>query len=189
MSRTMFLELRNLNADDDERYSAYKALSCPEWRPLPGFDGLYEVSSEGEVRSVDREVTKSNGVTARHRGVVLRAYENPHGRLLVYPRRNGRRTSVYVHHAVAEAFHGPRPEGMKVLHDNGQSVDNRAVNLYYGTSSQNTHDSVRHGTHHFARRTHCSNGHEFTPENTRARSDGGRRCLTCEREKERARVR
>lgn len=39
---------------------------------------------------------------------------------------------------------------------------------------------VRHGNHHQARKTHCKHGHEFTPENTRRRSNR-RWCLTCER--------
>src|SRR5690606_32157657 len=82
-------------------------------------------------------------------------------------------------HLVAAAFLGPRPEGSEVCHINGDPADNRVENLRYGSRSENVLDQVRHGVHNNARKTHCKNGHAFTPENTMRRSEGGRRCRTC----------
>lgn len=93
-----------------------------------------------------------------------------------------------VHQLVAEAFLGPRPEGMEVCHNNGDHHDNRLDNIRYDTHSNNQRDQAKHGTNPLARRTHCNKGHEFTPENTRIRTgkgECGRRCRTCERERER----
>lgn len=58
----------------------------------------------------------------------------------------GKQKRAHIHHLVCEAFHGPRPEGLLALHRNGDKLDNRAENLYWGTSRQNMEDSIRHGT-------------------------------------------
>ncbi len=77
---------------------------------------------------------------------------------------------------------GPVPDGFWVLHrcNNGQCVN--PVHLYLGDNSRNVLDQVEAGTHNNARKTHCKNGHEFTPENTRRVSTRPTRriCRTCE---------
>lgn len=62
-----------------------------------------------------------------------------------------------VHVAVCETFHGPRPTPAHVVrHLNGDSLDNRASNLAWGTHSENIADMMRHGTCRPARgETHC----------------------------------
>lgn len=74
-------------------------------------------------------------------------------------------------------------EGKVVRH----TCDNPPCFLYehlvLGTVADNNSDRVARGRHHNAVKTHCKNGHEFTPENTYRRSDnGGRRCKACARE-------
>lgn len=51
----------------------------------------------------------------------------------------------YTHCLVAEAFLGPRPPGNDVRHKNDNGLDNRAVNLEYGSRSQNMLDVWRTG--------------------------------------------
>ncbi|MFV0400614.1 MAG: HNH endonuclease signature motif containing protein [Oscillospiraceae bacterium] len=51
-----------------------------------------------------------------------------------------------VHKLVLEAFVGVRPEGMVCRHLNGNSLDNRLLNLCWGTPQENVRDSIRHGT-------------------------------------------
>jgi hypothetical protein len=51
-----------------------------------------------------------------------------------------------LHRLIAEAFHGPCPEGQECRHLNGDRADNRPSNLCWGTRSENMRDRVRHGT-------------------------------------------
>jgi hypothetical protein len=141
-----------------------------EWRPIPGFDG-YEVSNLGRVVSY-----------RRRRPVLLNPRTRESGHLAVGLRVNpsdfNPKTRL-VHQLVMEAFVGPCPEGLEVCHNNGNPADNVLSNLRYDTHSANAQDSVRHGTHHYASRTHCKRGHEYTDANTARRSNGARRCRAC----------
>lgn len=165
---------------------------CPEtpevWKPVVGFEDAYEVSSQGRVRSIDRVMTTKNGIRLRFRGVMRKPVITPGG----YP-AVGMGAPNYmprtVHVLVCEAFHGPKPKpGMVVRHLNGVSTDNRPENLAWGTHSENNFDLVRHGTHWKAAQTQCKWGHEFNEENTYFRREGGRRCRTCKRLRQRKRA-
>jgi hypothetical protein len=61
--------------------------------------------------------------------------------------KNGVSTRRTVHSLVAEAFIGPRPEGMEVRHGSANRTDNRAENLCYGTRADNAADKLRDGSH------------------------------------------
>lgn len=84
-----------------------------------------------------------------------------------------------VHSLVAEVYLGLRPEGQQVRHLNGDSTDNRVDNLAYGTPSENQLDSLRHGTSHWAGRTHCPGGHAYDEPNTYIDPRGRRVCRAC----------
>ena len=106
-----------------------------EWRVVER-NPSYEVSSLGNVRSVDRTLTLSNGHRRFHKGQPL-VISIVGG----YPQVNLSRVATRVHVLVAEAFHGPRPDGMEVCHRNDIRTDNRAENLYWGTHAQNLRDA------------------------------------------------
>ena len=146
------------------------------WLPVRGYEGLYEVSDAGRVRSLDRIVSR-NGGQALSQGRILRA-TNSGGYGLIRLNVNKVERPVKVHVLVLESFVGPRPAGMCACHINGNSQDNRLENLRWDTPSSNTVDTIRHGTHHNASKTHCKRGHEFTPENT-GRQRTGRWCRQC----------
>lgn len=151
------------------------------WRPIPGWEGLYEVSDLGRVRSVDRVIVTDAGVEKRLQARILKSGMNRRHRHVALCRGDGGR-SFRVHRLVMEAFVGDLPEGMEVRHLDDDPDNNRLSNLVYGTRSENVLDRVRNGTHHMANRTHCSNGHEFTRDNTVIRTGGGRRCRQCKRD-------
>lgn len=90
----------------------------------------------------------------------------------------GRNRSVHV--LVAEAFLGPRPDGLMVCHNDNDPTNNVVANLRYDTQSSNVLDSVDVRSHRQTRKTHCIRGHEFSPHNTIQRaSRKGRICRTC----------
>ena len=110
-----------------------------EWRDIKGYEGRYQVSNLGRVRSVGRTTIKSNGVVQRSRGKVLRPYIACTGYAGV--RIEGGR-HVMVHRAVAEAFL-PRIDGKNVVnHINGVRTENTLGNLEWTTFSGNTRHAV-----------------------------------------------
>lgn len=150
-----------------------------EWKPVPGHEGSYEVSSEGRVRSLDREIVRSNGHTYALKGKVLAQIVSLHGRKQV----NLSGKTRLVHQLVLEAFVGPRPEGTECCHYDDDRGNNRLSNLRWGTSSENELDKVRNGNHRNARKTRCVNGHELSGENLREYRNGeriNRVCIACE---------
>jgi len=155
-----------------------------QWKPVNGCEGIYEVSSHGRVRSVDRTITLSDGQVRHLEGKVLRT---PPLQKTGYPFVNlciqGKKKNRTVHSLVAEAFIGPRPEGAEVCHNDGIKTNNHVDNLRYGTSRENELDKVRHGTHYSAAKTHCLRGHELFAENISPGSAkrGRRKCLACGR--------
>jgi hypothetical protein len=77
---------------------------------------------------------------------------------------------------------GSCPPGMECCHWDDDKANNNVWNLRWASRSANIKDCVRNGSHDMARRAHCARGHAYSPENTRIRKSGGRRCVTCVRE-------
>lgn len=124
-------------------------MTTEHWKPIPGYESRYEVSSRGRVRSNDMVVPARNGKTALRRGRLLKLKRGGGGYLAVNlcDGENPPRT-VAVHILVAAAFLGPRPEGMYVCHGDGDKRNNALCNLRYGTPKDNNEDAFRHGTHY-----------------------------------------
>jgi hypothetical protein len=161
-----------------------------QWRAIPNYEGFYEVSETGLVRSLPRVVPspRPGQSTTRIPGRALNGSVDGTGYLAVGLHRDGRRAVRKIHRLVLEAFVGPCPEGMEACHNDGDGLNNRLENLRWDTRSGNMRDRVLHGTDPHARRDACVHGHEFTPENTRLRATGGgagRRCVECSRKRNR----
>lgn len=103
-----------------------------EWRPIPGYEDRYEVSSLGRVRS--KSLGKLGKYTREHFGRILKPYLTRYGYYLVdlYYASNKKRHHL-VHRLVAEAFL-PNPKGLpQINHKNEQKTDNRVKNLEWCT--------------------------------------------------------
>lgn len=163
--------------------------SGERWEPVNGYEGSYEVSSHGRVRSVDRVITRSDGQVRRYKDKILSTPPDRDGYPLMNLYAQGKRQTRHVHALVAEAFIGPRPEGMDICHGDGSKTNNHVDNLRYGTRSENELDKLRHGTHHNAAKTHCPLGHELFAENIlpSVAKRGYRACLACNRARSYAR--
>jgi hypothetical protein len=154
------------------------------WRPVVGYEGLYDVSRLGRIRTVENP---SQGRFARNRSLSV----NQHGYLVVGLCRDGTRLMHRVHRLVAAAFIGPCPAGRVVHHIDHNRSNACAANLMYVTQQENTRLSfaagrVRKRSAAIAR-TRCQRGHEMSDENTHVDRNGRRRCRTCRRETERTR--
>lgn len=92
--------------------------------------------------------------------------------------RDGQRW--YVHRWVWTLANGPIPEGMQVCHRCDNPPCFRLDHLFLGTQLDNMHDKVSKGRHNNQVKTHCSHGHEFTPDNIFIDpATGARRCRAC----------
>jgi hypothetical protein len=151
------------------------------WRPT-FLDAHYEVSNLGRVRSVDRHVMRSDGRRPFYSGVLLAPSVN--GRTGYLQFRVSSRRMVQVHKAVLTSFAGPPPHSdLECRHLNGDQVDNRLVNLKWGTHGENIRDVVVHGNHHLANREDCPRGHPLVEPNLVASeaARGHRTCKACHR--------
>lgn len=177
----------------DSRLNRAMADIDEEWRPIPGFEGFYDVSSIGQVRSHPRHYPverKGKTFIQFRKGQLMKLRETRHGYLEVRLRARSRGTANsanLVHKLVLEAFIGPRPAGMQCCHNNGKRTDNRVSNLRWDTPSANMQDCIRHGTQPKMRNTHCPSGHPFDDSNTyRHPRHGARQCRTCGRDRQNA---
>lgn len=97
------------------------------------------------------------GTTAVHlKGKILKLLATKAGYLKVLLSMNGRSINKMVATLVAEAFLGPRPKGLLVLHNDGNAKNNSVRNLRYGTQKENMQDSMRHGTRPKGRAHKCA---------------------------------
>ena len=107
-----------------------------EWRPVVGYEGLYEVSNMGRVRSLDRLVRHPYG-KALKKGKIIKPTLKNSGYYNSELRIDGRVKYPLVHRIVYEAFVGPIPEGMQINHINEDKTDNRLENLNLMSPKEN----------------------------------------------------
>lgn len=119
------------------------------WKDIPEFEGRYQASDQGRIRSLSRKVAGKNPYTNKPfsrtvSGCILkpgRYTKNGHVSVVLGRGQNG----SPVHQLVMLTFVGPKPYGMEVLHRNGDPTDNRLTNLHYGSRSENIIDVYYQG--------------------------------------------
>jgi hypothetical protein len=122
------------------------------WKPVVGYEGQYEVSNQGRVRSLYRVIyvrrfsTKVGAhidVYKPMKGRIMRLNKNARGYLVCHL---GRGVTKAAHQMVLESFVGPCPPGQMGLHADDNKENNVLNNLRWGTSSENAYDSIRNNT-------------------------------------------
>ena len=116
-----------------------------EWRPIEGYEGLYEVSSYGRVRSVDRYVKSKGESYWLRKGKMLSPAKDKNGYLKVNLSCNGKNNIIRVHRLIAQSFL-PNPDNLPEVNHKDEdktnnNVDNlewcdRSYNISYGTRTE-----------------------------------------------------
>lgn len=108
------------------------------WKDIEGFEGVYQVSSWGRVKSCERYVKRSDGRTRVVKEKILTPHRNRCGYLKIDLSKEKNHKSYSVHRLVAQAFI-PNPENLPcVNHKNEVKDDNRVENLEFCTAKYNT---------------------------------------------------
>lgn len=125
-----------------------------KWAQIEGYEGFYEVSDHGNVRSVERTVERPKGgkiEQLNRKSIPLKQRTNPTGYMEVILQREGSRCSFRVHRLVAIAFCcGERLE--QVNHLNSVRHDNRAENLEWCTGVQNVAHAIQNDLKNWGRK-------------------------------------
>ena len=124
-----------------------------EWQPVQGWEGLYEVSSLGRVRSLPRSVARRDGTMQSFRGKLMSAFPNGKGYLVVRlsDTPNGRRSIVRVHRLVSMAFIPNRSNLPEINHRDGNKKNNALANLEWCSTKDNAIHAVATGLNRIAK--------------------------------------
>lgn len=117
-----------------------------EWKDIAGYEGYYEVSSYGNVRSKDRYIYPKNANKPVFRAAKTMAQNlNSDGYPTVHLSRDGKSTRISVHILVAKAFVEGYKDGLEVDHIDFDRNNNRADNLRWVTHSENVARTYENG--------------------------------------------
>jgi hypothetical protein len=119
------------------------------WKEIPGTGGLYEASTHGRIRSLDRIIVKLNrwGYMGelRKRGRVLKPWPDCNGYAVIYIAYPGRREAINVHRLVARTFLEGSGDGQDTNHKDGDKTNNHPDNLEWCTRKENMAHALSKG--------------------------------------------
>ena len=114
------------------------------WKDVLNYEGYYQVSNLGNVKSVERVIVKKNGRRCLHKSTVKKGYKTENGYVSFDLYKNGKRKKRFGHNLVMESFVGDA-NGLDTNHKNGIKNDNRLINLEYCTRSENMIHAFNNG--------------------------------------------
>lgn len=122
------------------------------WKDIPGYEGLYQASNKGQIRSLDKDVWNGHAYY-KVPGRIMRPKIKNSGYKELVLRKNNKAKSITVHRLVCITFNGDkRNEHPVVCHRDGDSLNNNAENLYWATHKQNSQDMIDHGNSTFGKK-------------------------------------
>lgn len=117
-----------------------------EWRTIPGYEGRYQVSDEGQVKSLARKVRCRGGFRSVSEILLKHVFDTDGYHMVSLANgTKGDQTLFKVHRLVLLAFVGPLPDGLESRHLDDDKNNNRLANLCYGTGLENWADRIRNG--------------------------------------------
>lgn len=109
------------------------------WKDIIGYEGLYQVSNYGRIKTVARDIVRRNGEPLHIKEIIRKAVVKSDGYVEVHLRKNGKGLSIKVHRLVAEAFI-PNPYNLpQVNHIDEDKTNNNVSNLEWCTRDYNMH--------------------------------------------------
>jgi hypothetical protein len=112
---------------------------------IQGYEGYYQVSNYGNVRSLDRVIVEKSGKTQTLKGRILKPRTNPGGYRYIELGKNGTKATFAIHHLVAQAFI-PNPGNKRTVnHIDGNKLNNSLINLEWSTYSENLEHAYKTG--------------------------------------------
>lgn len=154
--------------------------SREKWLPVVGYEGHYEVSDRGRVRSLDRVVPHKRFGTQKTQGRVMSQKVENHGYWVVSLRKDGTRKWNLTHRLVLLAFRGTPKEGEETRHLDDDKLNCDLENLVWGSRSENLIDRQRNGIEYFRNLEACPLGHPLSGDNLLPSQLGyGRGCRSC----------
>lgn len=152
-----------------------------DWKPIPGYEDRYEVSSYGKVLRVPRSDYRGY----RFSGRIKKHQINRSGHHYVVLFRDGQAKHMYVHRLVLMAFVGQPMAGQEACHNDGNPDNNYVGNLRWDSSQMNSRDAVRQRKHRNSRKEYCPRGHRLSGANLKPAElkRGHRDCWACDRER------
>lgn len=155
-----------------------------EWHDIPGYDGQYQITTDGRIRSGDKRVRCAPGATRVVRGRELSVMQRSDGyKFVSLTGKDGVLSRQYLHRLLLLTFCGCPPDGYYGCHNDGNPANNSLSNLRWDSPSGNNQDTVRHGTHINASKDRCPRGHLLAGENVTkwGLARGVRKCKSCHR--------
>ena len=120
------------------RIEINKEVEC--FLPVVGYEGLYEVSNLGRIKSLRKKIM-NNGVLSERKEIILAKRKDGSGYPQVYLYNNNHKISIKVHKIVYETYIGSIDKKLQINHLNGIKDDNRIENLEQITAKENVNHS------------------------------------------------
>ena len=125
------------------------------WKDIQGYEGFYQISSLGNVKSLERVVDKGNGILQHRKERIMNKRESVDGYYIAKLNVNKKSTSIAIHILVARHFIDNPNNYPEVNHKDCNRKNNQVDNLEWCTHQQNVEHSKQLG--HYKTKSGCDN--------------------------------
>ena len=116
------------------------------WKDIPNYEGIYQVSNLGRIRSLDREITYANGKVGLYKGRIMKLKMSKYGYVVFHFSVDNKKKAITVHRLVAETFIPNPGDKPCVNHIDCNRANNKVSNLEWCTYKENVQHAIKCGT-------------------------------------------